>query len=210
MTRKMDPDHPILPDAWKHEIVSFHSAGDGDERYVDVALRHRETKVVTCLRFLGVRDVSFSDAPMSHGLEILDVRGRQLEGVAVQVSNFENAPDQVRLLARDVLKIDRTEPYPRAGDSASPSDAFAIVLDCTSNQAVVKMPTRKYPGVLLQGDSLRALHDDLSEAAAAIRARDPNSASEALDDVLQRLGDVLDHYEAVLGRAGFDLPYSRA
>jgi hypothetical protein len=102
MTPKIDPDHPILSDAWKHEVVSFHCEGEVDERHVDLGLRHRETNVVTWLRFLGVKDVYFSGAPVSHGLEITDVRGRQLEGVTVQLSNFENSPDQVRLLARDV------------------------------------------------------------------------------------------------------------
>jgi hypothetical protein len=106
MAKTLDPQHPILPDVWKHELISFRWEGENDERCVDLGLRHSETGVVTRLRFLGVKEVYFSDAPVTHGLEILDVKGRQLEGVAVQVSNFENSPDQVRLLARDVMKLD--------------------------------------------------------------------------------------------------------
>ena len=102
MSNKRDPEHPVLREAWKHDVVGFHWNRVDDDSCVDLIVRHAETGSVKRLRFVGARDVSFSDAPMSWGLEILDVRSRQLEGISVQVSNFENAPSQVTLLARDV------------------------------------------------------------------------------------------------------------
>jgi hypothetical protein len=101
----------------------------------------------------------------------------------VSEGDFENAPDQVRLLARDVLKVDEVdelEPSRAPGGSTPVPSAVATVIDGTTNQAVVKMSTRKYPGVLLQGDSLKGCRDDLAEAVEAIRVRDFNGASDVL------------------------------
>jgi len=104
-TKQTDPQHPILAEARKHEVVDFRWGRIADESCVEVVLKHAESGGIRRLRFLGVRDVVFSDAPMNWGLDIRDVSGRQLEGVAVQVSNFENSEGQVRLLARDVLDV---------------------------------------------------------------------------------------------------------
>ncbi len=202
MTRKADPDHPILPQAWKHEVVSFHCEGEGEERYAELGLRHRETDVVVRLRFLGVKDVYFSDGPESHGLEIRDIASRQLEGASVEVCNFENAPDRVRLLSRSVVKLETTQDG-RTATSFPP----AVVLDPAVNQAIVKMPDRKFPGVLVQGDSLHSLRGDVADAANSLRMGDVDGASSNLGIVLQRLDELLGHYEAVLKRAGVDLPY---
>jgi hypothetical protein len=89
------------------------------------------------------------------------------------------------------------------------SGATAIVLDDTPNQAVVRLAERRFPGVVLQGDSLKALYDDVAEAAGALRAADPVRASEEIEGVLQRLADLLQHYESVLASAGIEVPYQR-
>jgi hypothetical protein len=72
------------------------------------------------------------------------------------------------------------EPSRAPGGSTPVPSAVATVIDGTTNQAVVKMSTRKYPGVLLQGDSLKGCRDDLAEAVEAIRVRDFNGASDVL------------------------------
>jgi len=106
MTNKpQDPQHPILAEAWKHEVVDFRWGSIAEDAFVELVLKHVESGCIRRLRFLGARDVVFSDAPMNWGLDILDVSGRQLEGFAVQVSNFENSEGQVRLLARDVVDV---------------------------------------------------------------------------------------------------------
>lgn len=106
MTNKqLDPQHPILAEAWKHDVVDFRWGRIAEESFVEVVLKHVESGCTRRLRFLGARDVVFSDALMNWGLDIQDVSGRQLEGVAIQVSNFENSEGQVRLLARNVLDV---------------------------------------------------------------------------------------------------------
>lgn len=125
MVKTLDSDHPILAEAWKHQVISFRCEGEGDERHVDLGLRHRETHAITNLRFLGVKDVYFSDAPDSQGLEILDVASRQLEGVSVQVANFENAPDRVRLFARSVVKLDGA-PAPDSSEATAGAPRSAL------------------------------------------------------------------------------------
>jgi hypothetical protein len=114
MTNKpLDPQHPILAEASKHEVVDFRWGGIAEEAFVEVVLKHVGSGGTRRLRFLGARDVVFSDAPMNWGLNIQDVSGRQLEGVAVQVSNFENSEGQVRLLARDVADVTDEGPTTR-------------------------------------------------------------------------------------------------
>ena len=101
----LDPQHPILAEAWKHEVVDFHWSHQGEEPFVELVLQHAESGSLRRLRFLGARDVAFSGVGMNWGLDILDVSHRHLEGVGVQVGNFENSEGQVRLLARDVLDV---------------------------------------------------------------------------------------------------------
>ena|SRR5712691_5466800 len=84
-----------------------------------------------------------------------------------------------------------------------------MVLDDATNATVAKLPWRAFPGVLLQGDSLKILHDDVREAAAALRESDIASATEVLDDIDARIGDLLSRYEAALNAAGIELPYSK-
>lgn len=100
-----DPDHPILREAWKHEVIGFRWHRIGDDPGVDLVLQHAETKVLKRLRFVGAREVVFSDTGMNWGLEILDVSARQLEGVRVHVHNFETSPGPVELYARDVAEL---------------------------------------------------------------------------------------------------------
>ncbi len=105
MTPMKDPDHPILPEAWKHEVVEFHWSCTGDEPFVDLVLRHAENGSVRRLRFLRPEEVRFADAGMQWGLYIQDIRSRQLQGLNVKVGNFENAPTTVELMAWDVVDI---------------------------------------------------------------------------------------------------------
>lgn len=69
------------------------------------------------------------------------------------------------------------------------------------------MPTRRLPGVVIQGDSLHILREDIREVAGLLNSGDGPAAASAIGGVLERLDDVLAHYEAVLRRAGYDLPY---
>lgn len=78
-----------------------------------------------------------------------------------------------------------------------------------TNNAVVRLPNRKYPGVLIQGDSLYALFvelDDLAMAASSSGA-DPALVENALA-VRDNVGELLAWYEQALTLHGMSLPHS--
>ena len=80
-----------------------------------------------------------------------------------------------------------------------------------SNYAIIKPHGRKYPGCVIQGDSLAILCRLAQDIAAC--ARDGDTMSESfLADVQEVTNSLLDrmlHYQSVLSSHGIDLPYSR-
>jgi hypothetical protein len=73
-------------------------------------LRHAETKAIRRLRFLSPREISLSAPHMNWGLAIAAVRQRQMEGIGVEVYNFENSQGSAEYYARDVIDVTVTEP----------------------------------------------------------------------------------------------------
>lgn len=71
-----------------------------------------------------------------------------------------------------------------------------------SNAAVLRHPGRRFPGVLIQGDTLHALCQQASEALGP--GPDARDELESLRDTLHLL---LDHYRAVLDEHGIALPF---
>jgi hypothetical protein len=108
-----DPDHPIICRPWEYHILDFHyhyDPEDWKQSYIDLTLRKGST--VRRLRFLGPRSLKVEEgfpAPTG-GMEILDVRHRQMEGVGVHVHDFEASPGAITFWAADVLDLDETEP----------------------------------------------------------------------------------------------------
>ena len=80
----------------------------------------------------------------------------------------------------------------------------------STNRAVVKMPGRHFPGLVLQGDSLSQLLNlaqsiyEKSERTSDIHLI---NESRELRDNLQQL---LSHYEATLSKHNIPLPYSKS
>lgn len=64
----------------------------------------------------------------------------------------------------------------------------------TSNYAVIRHPDRKYPGSLIQGDSLKILVSDIQEAKAELGSGNYEEAMDILNDIEERLKDRLDVY----------------
>lgn len=71
-----------------------------------------------------------------------------------------------------------------------------------SNMAVIRYQGRRFPGVLVQGDTLHALY---SQAELAL-GNGPEAMDE-LSDLRDRLQEMLDHYKTVLLEHGQMLPY---
>ncbi len=76
-----------------------------------------------------------------------------------------------------------------------------------SNFGIVRMPGRRFPGCVIQGDSLSIL---LSQAAVILRESKTiknKYLAEAAQELFDSLSNRLDHYEAVLKEHGMELPY---
>lgn len=76
-----------------------------------------------------------------------------------------------------------------------------------SNAAVIKHPSRTYPGTLMQGDSLHNLVQDLNDAKAEIDEGNLREGVEILDGVIDSLSDRLEHYTKVLEVHGIELSF---
>lgn len=85
---------------------------------------------------------------------------------------------------------------------------FEVFSDA-SNAVVARHPGRKHPGVLIQGDSLRSLLDDVEELADEALAADVDAVREVAGIVVERIRGLLAHYEATLDTHGRPLPYSQ-
>lgn len=83
----------------------------------------------------------------------------------------------------------------------------AEVLSPATNFAIVKLSTRAFPGVLLQGDTLHGLYREAHRALAALNPDEQQEACDSLELVVVSLKGYLDWYENVLGRHGYSLPY---
>lgn len=77
------------------------------------------------------------------------------------------------------------------------------------NYAVLRLPGRRFPGVLVQGDSLSILTAEVQQALALLRAGDTAGAEEELAYVANHLSGLLDGYIRVLDAAGTPLPFNR-
>ena len=64
----------------------------------------------------------------------------------------------------------------------------------TSDFAVMRHPGRKFPGSLIQGDSLKILISDLKEAQEELGSGNYEEVMDILSDIEERLQDRLDVY----------------
>ena len=76
------------------------------------------------------------------------------------------------------------------------------------NFAVIKLPSRQYPGVVFQGDSLAILVHDLLDVREALERSATEVAIEGLADVVERLQEVKSSYERALSAHDIKKPYS--
>jgi hypothetical protein len=76
-----------------------------------------------------------------------------------------------------------------------------------SNAAIVRMPGRKFPGMVIQGDSLKIMLGLAEDIWAATQADDSelSASAEMLKDQLRGL---IMHYEAVMAEHAIRLPYA--
>ncbi|WP_329264019.1 hypothetical protein OG223_49550 [Streptomyces sp. NBC_01478] len=75
------------------------------------------------------------------------------------------------------------------------------------NDAVVRLPGRRFPGVLIQGDSLHILRSDVAEVVEACGRGDLADAGESAGLLLAGLDALLARYSAALENHGMKRPY---
>jgi len=102
-----DPDHPILPDPWRWELREFTFRRDQDdwrESYIDLVFER--DRVPKRLRFFAPQQVQISEGiPNAFGMVILDVSGRQLDGLGVRIANFEQSYGARTFWAARVIEV---------------------------------------------------------------------------------------------------------
>ena len=82
------------------------------------------------------------------------------------------------------------------------------IIDGAINASVVRMPGRRFPGIVLQGDTLHSwsvLADSLMSSVNGT-AVDPEVAMGMIE-LADLIRGHLDQYEAVMRARGFELPY---
>ncbi|MFJ9148537.1 DUF6959 family protein [Streptomyces sp. NPDC102270] len=75
------------------------------------------------------------------------------------------------------------------------------------NNAVVRLPGRRFPGILVQGDSLHILRTEVAEIAEACERGDLAEARDSAGLLLSGLDDLLAACEAALADHGIRRPY---
>ncbi|MFH0175436.1 DUF6959 family protein [Streptomyces cacaoi] len=75
------------------------------------------------------------------------------------------------------------------------------------NNAVVRLPGRRFPGVLVQGDSLHILRTDMAELVEACDRGDLGDARDAAGLLLAGLDAMLERYGAALDEHEIPRPY---
>ncbi|MFF5188188.1 DUF6959 family protein [Streptomyces sp. NPDC000345] len=75
------------------------------------------------------------------------------------------------------------------------------------NNAVVRLPPRRFPGVLIQGDSLSIIRSDVAEVVEACARGDLAEARETAGLLLADLDELLARYNAALDAHKVPRPY---
>ena len=75
------------------------------------------------------------------------------------------------------------------------------------NNAVVRLPDRNYPGVVIQGDTLNNLAGMALDAIDALGSGNADEAKALVNELAEHLDAARTRYEAALEENGITLPY---
>lgn len=85
----------------------------------------------------------------------------------------------------------------------------ASLLTPAVNYAVVQLPGRRFPGVVVQGDSLHSIVSMLRNIKSDLSNNDLDEANAGVEVISEILSSALKHYESVCDEQGIELPYAR-
>jgi len=83
----------------------------------------------------------------------------------------------------------------------------ANLLSLPVNFAVVQLPERKYPGVVVQGDTLHSMLQQIKQMENLLKSRGLDDLADELQDVKEQLSEALRHLEKICLEQGIPLPY---
>ncbi len=81
------------------------------------------------------------------------------------------------------------------------------LLSMASNSVVVQTPYRRFPGIIIQGDTLHTWYCLLEECQKCVAASDIDEASQCISELRSKIQAHLIHYERVLKEIDLKLPY---
>ncbi|MFM9587923.1 DUF6959 family protein [Streptomyces scabiei] len=84
----------------------------------------------------------------------------------------------------------------------------AELLTDPGNDAVVRLPPRRFPGVLIQGDSLSVIRSDVAEIVDACDRGDVGEARETAAILLSGIDELLTRYTGALEAHDIPIPFS--
>jgi len=86
---------------------------------------------------------------------------------------------------------------------------FEILSDAT-NAIIARYIGRNFPGILIRGDTLKTIYDDIEEIREAAAAGNLEVIKDLSDSVQSRLRKILVYYEKVLKENCVELPYANS
>lgn len=89
------------------------------------------------------------------------------------------------------------------------AEARVSVLEAASNCPVVQLSERRYPGMIIQGDTLFSFFRLAQRARECFAAGRGDEAADYAEQLEDALGDLLAFYESVLEKHDLSLPYFR-
>lgn len=80
----------------------------------------------------------------------------------------------------------------------------------TTNAAVLRHPGRKFPGVLIQGDTLYSMCPAADFICSRAKSKLDGETSAELNELRNKLWSFVTHYKAVLEEHQLPVPFSEA
>jgi uncharacterized protein DUF6959 len=87
------------------------------------------------------------------------------------------------------------------------NESLARVYGRRGNHALVQLDGRKYPGLLVQGDSLKQVETIVEDLVELRRQGEDGEFDEALHEVAEVVKALTDSYESMMREVNLDLPY---
>ena len=88
------------------------------------------------------------------------------------------------------------------------NDESAPIVAHVPNSGIVHMPGRRFPGIVVMGDSLSSMFDKLADSLIGAKRSQDEESYYSIFMVAERMQELLSAYEQALSATGNPLPYS--